>query len=138
MVGVVVTSFSLFNLTGRLGPFHLAALVSAIVLAAGMWTVLKRRPRKSWIEAHANWMAWSYVGLLAAFVSESLTRFAMPLAAETLEQRSLWPAFWGLVFVGTGLTVGIGARMIKKRVPAAVASTPEAMRRERAELTANG
>lgn len=46
-----------------------------------------RRPRQTWLQHHAAWMAWSYVGLLGAFVAETLTRLAMPLLLHTLEQR---------------------------------------------------
>ncbi len=136
MVGVVATALSLYNLTGRLTPFHFFAVVAGATVAAGLWSVLSRRPKKVWIEAHANWMAWSYVGLLAAFVAESLTRFAMPLLAGTLERNALWPAFWILVAVGSAATIGVGAYAIRRRLPGAVASTPAAMRRERQGLDA--
>lgn len=136
MVGVVATSFSLFNLTGGLGPFHLAALVAAITIAGGMWSVLLRRPHKQWIEAHATWMAWSYVGLMAAFVAESMTRFAMPALEQVLERNSLIPAFWSVVAVATFGTVGLGSRLIKKRLPPALEGTPRAMRTEREALRA--
>jgi len=131
MVGVVATSFAMFGLTGRITPFHFAAIVAGLTLAAGMWTVLRRRPKRYWIEAHATWMAWSYVGLLAAFVAESLTRFIMPPLAETLQQGALWPAFWTLVAVGSFGTMGFGAWQIRKRLPAAIKGTPQAMRRDR-------
>jgi uncharacterized membrane protein len=134
MIGVIATSFAMFNLTGRLIPFHLAALAAAVGIGGGMWTVLRRRPKRHWIQAHATWMAWSYVGLMAAFVAESLTRFVMPALAETLGERGLWPLFWGLVIAGSGLTGLVGALWIRRALPVAVAATPAAMRRERDAL----
>lgn len=136
MLGVIATSFAMYNLTGRLTPFHLAALVGGVTLAGGMWTVLGRRPRKHWIEAHAIWMAWSYVGLSAALVAESLTRFVMPLIVDTLERNAWWPAFWILVAAGSFGVFAVGGWLIRVRLPAAVKGTPAAMRREREDLQA--
>jgi len=134
MMGLAVTALFIYRLTGSFGPFHIFALVALVTLGLGMGTVLLRRPRGSWMEAHATWMSWSYVGLLAAFAAESLTRFVMPLVATTLAERGLWGAFWGLVGFASFAVAGIGGQIIKRRLPDALASTPEAMRRERAEL----
>jgi len=79
-------------------------------------------------------MAWSYEGLLAAFVAESLTRFVLPAVAPTLDEGALWPAFWTLVGVGSAATMGAGAWWIAARLPATVAATPAAMRLEQEEL----
>lgn len=134
MVGVVATSFAMFNLTGRVTPFHVAAVIAGVTLAGGMWTVLARRPRKHWIGAHATWMAWSYVGLMAAFVAESLTRFVMPAAEQMLDTRNLWPAFWTLVAVGSFGTFALGWWIMRRTLPEAIRSTPAAIRAERDEL----
>ena len=74
MAGVIGTAFAMYNLPGRVTPFHVAALVAGVTLFGGMWTVLRRQPKKYWIDAHVRGMAWSYVGLTAALVAESLTR----------------------------------------------------------------
>ncbi len=134
MLGVVVTSFSLYNLTGRLSPFHGAALISAITIAVGMWTVLRRRPRVNWIEAHATWMAWSYLGLCGAAVAESLTRVAMPVLQRQGVLDGRWGLFWTLVAVGSASVFIVGGPMIRRKLPASVAKTPAAMRAEREAL----
>jgi len=134
MLGVVATSFVMFGLTGSFTPFHLAAIIAGVTLVAGLYTVLARRPRKDWIEAHATWMAWSYVGLMAAFVAESMTRFLMPLAQDFLQGNELWGAFWTAVAVGSFGTMAGGAWLIRKWLPASIAATPEAIRRERHTL----
>ncbi|MGI9625679.1 MAG: DUF2306 domain-containing protein [Longimicrobiales bacterium] len=136
MVGIVVTSLFLFTLTGRFGPFHVAAVVAGLTLMAGMGTVLFRRPKKKWIEHHASWMSWSYIGLMAAFVAESATRFIMPAMGTYLAANSLMGAFWGIVSVATFLVVGLGVWATKTRLEAAIAKTPEAIRREREALRA--
>ena len=131
MVGVVGTSFVMYDLTGRVTPFHFAAVVAGVTIGGGMWTALRRRPKGGWIHAHATWMAWSYVGLMAAFVAESLTRFIMPALEGTLERNALWPAFWTLVAVGSFSVFGVGAWLIRRRLPDAVRATPAAMRADR-------
>ena len=134
MGGVIATALAIYDLTGRFGPFHVAALVGGFTIAGGMWTVLARRPRKHWIEAHAIWMSWSYIGLMAAFAAETLTRFLMPRAATFLETRQLWGAFWGSVGSASFLVAGIGWWLVKTRLPGAVERTPHAMRLERDRL----
>jgi uncharacterized membrane protein len=131
ILGTCVTAMGLYNLTGRFGPFHVAAIVGALTLVVGLYTVLARRPRKHWIETHATWMSWSYVGLMSAFAAESLTRFVMPRVAPYLERRAMWGAFWTTVLVASFAVGGVGARLVKTRLPEAVRRTPEAMRRER-------
>lgn len=131
MVGVVATSFALYGLTGGFGVFHFAAIVAGVTLATGLYHVLARRPRGQWLEAHAIWMSWSYVGLLCAFAAETLTRFVMPLAAAYLSRNALWPVFWTSVGVATFAVAGLGWWIIRSRLPGVVASMPEAMRRER-------
>lgn len=136
MTGVIVTSLSMYRLTGGVTPFHFAAIVAALTIGGGMATVLRRRPRNGWIEAHATWMAWSYVGLLAALIAETLTRFVMPVAQSAFDASVLWPAFWGLVLVGTVGTVVVGSWMIRRRLPDAIRGTPAAMRAERVDFEA--
>lgn len=134
MAGVVVTAFSIYGMTGTFGPFHFAALVAGVTLIGGLVSVLGRMPRKQWIEAHAIWMSWSYIGLMAAFGAESLTRYVLPRIAPMLERNHLVGAFWTLVAVGSFAMFGIGSRLVKTRLPAAVEQTPAAMRREQRQL----
>lgn len=135
MIGVLATAFSIYDLTGSFGPFHFAAIVGTVTLAGGMWAVLARRPRKGWIEAHAVWMSWSYVGLMAAFVAESLTRFVMPAVQPFLQgDGQAWGIFWASVGVATFGVTAVGWYLIKTRLEAAVAATPAQMRRERDRL----
>jgi uncharacterized membrane protein len=135
LLGTVVTAFALYNLTGGLGPFHVAAVVGGVTLGGGLWTVLGRRPRKNWIEAHAIWMSWSYIGLMAALVSETATRFVMPRVASYFEGSSaLWAVFWGTVVAASITVLVVGMWFLKHRLPGAIAKTPEVMRRERRRL----
>lgn len=137
MIGVIASALAIYDLTGSFGPFHVAAIVGAVTLAGGLFSVLARRPKKEWITAHAIWMSWSYIGLMAAFVAETATRFVMPQLRPYLETNAqAWGAFWTSVGVASFAVVGVGWWLVKTRLPAAVAATPEAIRRERDELRA--
>ena len=46
------------------GMFHVAAVVSLGTVTLGVLAV--RRRREGWLEAHFQWMSWSYIGLLMA------------------------------------------------------------------------
>jgi len=120
MVGVIVTAFSIYDLTGNFGPFHVAASLSAVTLSAGLYFVLARRPKYNWIEWHAHWMSWSYIGLIAALAAESLTRFVMPRAAPLLEELALWSVFWGLVILASFGVIAVGWWLINRKLPRAL------------------
>jgi uncharacterized membrane protein len=99
-----VTALMIYDLYGRFGPFHAAALISLATVLAGIVPILRRRPQGTWMELHATFMSWSYVGLIAAFIAEIAThvpgvRFG-----------------WG-VAVATIAAVGVGAALIHGRVP---------------------
>ncbi len=117
MVGLIVTAFSIYDLTGSFSPFHVAAFLSAVTVAFGLNAVLGRRPKDRWIKSHAQWMSGSYIGLIAALAAESLTRFVMPRAAPLLEERSLWSVFWGLVIVASFGVIAVGWWLVKTRLP---------------------
>lgn len=136
MVGVIATAFSIYGLTGSFSVFHLAASVSAVAILGGMGSILLRKPKKGWIESHAYFMVWSYIGLMAAFVAESSTRFLMPVLRPMLEEANAWGLFYGIVGVATFLTVGIGWWLTKTRLPDSIAAAPQSMREERKELGA--
>ena len=124
MVGVIVTAFSIYDLTGKFGPFHVAASLSAVTLSAGLYFVLARRPKYNWIEWHAQWMSWSFIGLMAALTAESLTRFIMPRAAPLLEERELWSVFWSTVVVVGLVTFAVGWWLVKTKLPQALGTVP--------------
>jgi uncharacterized membrane protein len=96
-----VTAFGLYHLTGHFGMFHAAAIVSFLTLIAALIPVITRRPRKSWLTLHYKYTSWSYVGLLAAAVSE---------AAVRLPHAPFWPA----VAVGSAIFFGLGGWLIAR------------------------
>lgn len=96
MVALNVSSFFIFSLTGRFSPFHVASMFSLTILVAGFLPVLLRRPQGGWLRLHMEFMVWSYIGLLAAAVSEAAVRIP-----ET--------PFWWSVAGGTAVVVVTGA-----------------------------
>lgn len=99
MLGLNASAFFIYRLTGHFGPFHGAALASLITLVAGFIPAYLKYPRVGWLELHYEFMNWSYVGLVAAGVSEALTR--LPSSP-----------FWGAVLTGSAIVFMIGGILI--------------------------
>lgn len=108
LLSVNATSFVLYDLLGRWGPFHSLAVVNLVTLACGMAVVWLKRPR-GWLGLHGRCMSWAYAGLLAAFVSEMAVR---------VPGVGFLPGVVG----GSLAVIGIAAVLIHTRVPAIVAS----------------
>ncbi len=66
------TALLIYDLFGRFGPFHVAAIVSLATVLAGWWPTLSRRP--GWVTRHAYFVSWSFCGLLAATLAEITSR----------------------------------------------------------------
>jgi uncharacterized membrane protein len=68
------SALGLYNLTGHFNTFHALAVFSLATVAAGLAQVLGRRHWRKWMWRHYQYMAWSYVGLLAATCNEAFVR----------------------------------------------------------------
>ena len=66
MLLLCLTSFFIYRLFGRFGPFHVTAIVSGISVAGGMIPVWLRHRFPKWLQYHYRFMLFSYVGLLMA------------------------------------------------------------------------
>ena len=135
MLGLNISALFIYRLIGEFGPFHWSALASLLTLVAGFITAYLRLPQGRWLELHYEFMNWSYVGLVAAGVSEATTR--LPVAP-------FWPAVFAgtlVVFVIGGVLIGRGRakynfeRMASTKRAAAPLSIGEAFRRRRARAT---
>lgn len=105
---VNVSALFVYRESGVYGAFHVLAVVSLITLAAGFIPAVLRRPRLGWLELHAYFISWSYVGLVAAGVSQLATLY-FPLS----------PLF--VVVLPSAALVVIGALLIHTRVPRIIA-----------------
>lgn len=103
MVILNVTAFMIYKLMGTFGPFHIAALISFGGIVGGMIPVIRKKPRKTWLEFHYEFMSWSVVGLYAAFWSETFSRFFR------------FSGFWVVVATATAVTIAVGATLIKMK-----------------------
>src|SRR5262245_23258624 len=89
MFGLNLTALLIYRLFGGFGVFHVLSLVNLAILLGGFGTVLLQRPHTSWLRYHYYLMGWSYVGLLAATVTEITVRvvhwsFALAVTAPTI------------------------------------------------------
>lgn len=104
MLAVNISALLIYRLWGHFGPFHAAAIVSLLTVIMGVQVAWRKQPIRHWRVAHAYWMSWSYVGLLAAAVSETATRY--------LDFNFGWT-----VALATAAVLGAGALVINKRLP---------------------
>lgn len=125
MLVVNLSALAIYELWGRFGPFHAAALFSLLSVLMGVQAAWRRNPVEHWRQAHAYWMCWSYAGLLAAAVSETATRylefdFGWTVAAATAAvlvvsawviQRKLPP-----LFAAQGRPPGDGSVLVRAPV----------------------
>jgi len=125
MLALNVTALFIFRLFGGIGPFHVAAVASLVGIVLGTTAAIRSRAhrlrrdavaRTRAIERHYAWMTWSYVGLVAAAMSEVATR--VPAFRPRPGQGI---AFALTVAVATIVVVAIGARLIRSRRAALLA-----------------
>ena len=111
MLTLNATALLIYRLTGAFGPFHAAALVSLATLVAGIIPARRRRPAGAWLERHYFFMAYSYLGLVAAAVAETATR----LPAVRGAAGGPPPAFWGAVAIASAGVFVLGGWAIRRR-----------------------
>lgn len=104
LLSVNVSALSVYEEAVGLGPFHILAIISLVTLISGFIPAFLRRPVSSWLNLHAYFISWSYVGLVAAGVAQIVTMW------------SNWPAQF-TVGLPSILIVIIGAMLIHTRVP---------------------
>lgn len=108
MIGLNVTALFLYNLTGRANLFHAFALFSLGTIIAGMVPLLLRRPTGAWLDYHARFLSGSYVGLVAATVSEVATRVPG------------WNFGWAVGLATFGVSL-VGTYLLQRWLPGSVA-----------------
>ena len=74
MLGLNLTALLNYELYGQFGPFHWMVLASLATVIAGFVPTWRKAP--GWIYRHAYFMAWSYIGLMAAAVAEVASRIS--------------------------------------------------------------
>jgi uncharacterized membrane protein len=114
MVVADLSILTVYRFNGRFNAFHVGAIVNLFCLAMALRPMLAKPRPVQWRLTHYMWVSWSYVGLLAAALTEFLIRTrpfgvgAAPIAAT----------------VGASLVVGVvGAVLIQRFRPNPVRTT---------------
>jgi hypothetical protein len=118
---VNVSALSVYEDSAGVGPFHILAVVSLVTLISGFIPAFLRRPVSSWLDLHAYFMSWSYVGLVAAGVAQIAT------------MSSSLPG-WFAVGLPSILIVIIGGLLIHTRVPKILAALASGRRQPNKDL----
>ncbi len=108
------TALALYNLTGGFNAFHALALFSLATVAAGVVQALGRRRWRRWLWRHYQYMAWSYVGLLAATVNEAFVRVP-PLRQLAAGAAPLPLLVMACVVAGCGVVIFAMQRRVLRR-----------------------
>ncbi|NNF52556.1 MAG: DUF2306 domain-containing protein [Gammaproteobacteria bacterium] len=112
MLVLNATALMIYDLFQGWGIFHYLSALSLLTLLSGFVPAYLKRPA-NWIEWHYMGMTWSYVGLTAAAVAETLTR--TPLYWPAITEIIPGHFFWNAVGVGTFVVCGAGWYLINKR-----------------------
>ena len=71
---MLATSFAIYRQYNGFGIFHVAAILSAATLLAGMLPVWRKKPSYNWLQLHYSFMYLSVLELYVALVAEVLVR----------------------------------------------------------------
>jgi uncharacterized membrane protein len=125
MLALNASALSIYRLFGGFGPFHVASIVSIVSTGFGAAFAVRARrarvrgdqeTRARLVEAHYQSISWSYIGLIAALVSETATRLDVIRSAA-----GPGPAFGLAVGLGTGVVVLVGSQLLRSRRERALA-----------------
>ena len=111
MLALNASALSIYRLTGTFGPFHVAALVSLTGLAAGIIAARRRRSNRTWLVQHYFFMSYSYLGLVAAAIAETATRWP---AVQSVAGGPT-AIFWITVVVASVAVFVVGGIVVRRR-----------------------
>ena len=106
---LLVAAFVTYEVDGNFGPFHVMAIFSSLTLVAGLLPYWTGHRGSDAIRIHANFMAWSYIGLVAAGASQLVTHTVSGPA-------------WVAVLVTSVLIVAVGVVLVRRWLPGALTS----------------
>lgn len=109
MIFLNLSAIPLDTLTGGFSWLHLFILMSLPTVLIGMYFPLFGRKHKQWLALHMEFMSYSYVGLLAAFMAEVVLRVPLAAGAESLNQFIMG------IFVVAGIFGGVGTYIISNK-----------------------
>jgi len=98
----------IYRFTGQFNLFHVGALVNFACIVLAMVPVLRSPRPAGWRLHHYYWIAWSYVGLLAAAATELIARTS---------QLATRGQIWVLSALMTMLVTVVGSFLIRRNRP---------------------
>jgi len=110
-----VAILTVYRFNGHFNMFHVGAVANLLCLAMAMRPMWARPRPVEWKRKHYMWISWSYVGLLAAALTEFVVR------TQPLPGRG---ASIVVTIAATGLVTGVGAWLIARNKPAAASPRP--------------
>ena len=69
-----VSILTVYRFNGHVNAFHAGAIMNVVCIAMALQPMLSRPRPRQWRIKHYLWMCWSYVGLLAAALTELIIR----------------------------------------------------------------
>jgi uncharacterized membrane protein len=99
----------IFQFTGRFNILHVGAIVNLVCVVLAVVPVLRSPRPANWKNQHYYFMAWSYVGLLAAAATELVVR-----TVHLATQRQAW----AVTAVVSIVVTAIGYVLIERYRPA--------------------
>ena len=111
--------------TGHFNILHVGAIANVACILLAMVPLLRSPRPANWMVWHYTFIAWSYVGLLAAATTELIVRVIQPSTAVEA---------WGLTAIMTALVTVLGYVLINRYRPP---GDPQG-RSRRAEVQQNG
>lgn len=98
----------LYRFTGAFNIFHVGALVNFVFVIVAIVPVLRTPRPAGWKHWHYYFIAWSYVGLISAALTETVVRLSYPITQSLA---------WGLTAIVTALVTTIGYVLIQRYRP---------------------
>jgi uncharacterized membrane protein len=98
----------LYRFTGAFNIFHVGALVNLVFVVVAIVPVLRTPRPANWKLWHYNFIAWSYVGLIAAALTEVAVRLGQPMTHGMS---------WMISALVSGLVTAVGFVLIPRYRP---------------------
>lgn len=116
MLTVNTTALTSYNISGAMTLFHWFALASlATLLPAYVLIVFYKLRKQKWMIAmHAQFMAWSYFGLVAAGAWQVALKLSMPLMRPESYLAMIWTL--GLLTFLASITVFWWLNQLRRRL----------------------
>jgi uncharacterized membrane protein len=119
------TAMLVYRFTGQFNIFHVGAIVNFVFVVLAIVPLLRNPRPANWKLQHYHFIAWSYVGLIAAAVTEFIVRISH-LATRDLA--------WAVTSVTAITVTAIGYVLIERYRPPSHPSPGDTIQRDGAPI----